>query len=161
MVDIAVQVAEMKFSSDPREVLCALSLGCSICVSLYDPQIRAGGLVVSALPDAGLARGVEASDRPFMFIDQAVPRLLQSAMENGLQPETAKIVLAGGGWIPGQTGLYDIGGQNGRKALELLGDYGLKPAHASIGGGLNRSLFLEIKTGIVLITCAGRENADL
>ena len=161
MVEILVHMAEMRFSTDTREVLCALSLGCGICISLYDPRIKAGGLVVSALPDAGLAGGVAPTDHPFAFIDQAVPRMLENAMENGLQPETSKIVLAGGGWIPGQTGIYDIGRQNGRKAMKMLGDYGLKPVHFSLGRGMNRSLFLEIKTGAVRITSAGRETADL
>lgn len=161
MTDIVVDVAEVEFSRNPKDVLCAPSLGCCIGVSLYDPQARVGGVVICALPDATSVQSVAAEDHPFLFIDLAIPLLLEKAVENGIQPEKSKIVLAGGGRISGQAGQFDLGRQNGSKALEILDHYGLKPTHESIGGGLNRSLTLEMRTGTVRITSAGKEIAVL
>ncbi|MEJ2040066.1 MAG: chemotaxis protein CheD [Desulfosarcinaceae bacterium] len=161
MTDIVVDVADARFSRDPKDVLHAPSLGCCVSVMLYDPQVKAGGLVICALPDAGIAESFEAEEHPFMFIDLAIPRLLEKAVEIGIQPEKSKIILAGGGTISGQAGEFDIGRQNGRKTLEVLDHYGLRPTFESLGGGLNRSLSLEMRTGTVRISSAGKEIATL
>jgi chemotaxis protein CheD len=161
MTDIVVDVADIKFSRNPKDVLRAPSLACCIGVSLYDQEARGGGLVISALPDSGAAGSTTADNHPLMYIDLAIPRLLEKAIENGLQPSMCNIVLAGGGRISEQAGELDVGRQNGRKALEILDHYGLKPTHQSLGGRLNRSLTLEIRTGTVRITFADKEIAVL
>ena len=161
MTDIVVDLADMRFSQSPREVLRAPSLGACIGLALYDPRAKVGGLAVCVLPCADPTRQTEAGDSPILYTDLAIPRLLEQAVDKGIEVETAKLVLAGGGQLPGLTGAFDLGRGNRVKALEVLDHYGLKPALESLGGGLNRSLSLEMRTGTIRVTCGGKEVAAL
>lgn len=161
MGDIFVDVAGMKFSCNPKEILHARSLGCCIGLSFYDDSVKCGGIVICVLPNSGTEMGPSAEDRPVMFADEAVPKFLQKAVEKGLQLEKSKIVLAGGGQIACQNDAFNLGKQNAQAVMEILDHYGLQPTFKSLGGSINRSMSLEIKTGAVRITAAGKEIAAL
>lgn len=154
---VVVNVAEAAFSQDSRETLHAPSLGCCACVSLYDPQAKAGGVVICVLPDSSQAGTIDPADYPFMFTDLAITTFLHKAVEKGIQPDKATIVLAGCGQISGQSGDFDLGRHNAGMALAVLDQFGLVPANRHVGGALNRSLSLEVRTGLTRITARGRQ----
>ena len=53
-MNIVVGVSDMKVSKDPESVLVTHSLGSCIGVAVYDPIVRAGGLLHFMLPDSTL-----------------------------------------------------------------------------------------------------------
>jgi chemotaxis protein CheD len=156
-----VDTADLKFSANPDEIIEAPSLGSCIGLSIFDPQIKAGGVLISILPDSTEIRTVSADDHPCMFADSAVVLFFQTAIEQGIRPERSKIVLIGGGQMFGQEGDFNLGTRNVQAAVDAIAKLGLKPTHQSTGGVINRSMKLHIKTGKISISVAGEEIEQL
>ncbi|MCP4747506.1 MAG: chemotaxis protein CheD [Desulfobacteraceae bacterium] len=154
---VQVVKANIKFSQNKNDVLTATSLGCCIGVSLFDYQVSLGGLLISILPYSKKAQRVYVEENPFMFVDLAIPYFLKAAMEKGMQPESIKIVLAGAGRLGLRQSPFDVGTMNSQSALASLEQFGLKPVYQNIGGRLNRSMQLELKTGTTKVLAAGEE----
>jgi chemotaxis protein CheD len=96
-----------------------------------------------------------------MFADTGVPAFLEAAGAFGLSPGQAKVVVAGGGQMPGQSGESDIGGRNSLALEGLMTDRGWHPHHRSVGGKLNRTLKLEIASGKNRIQIPGQTMEEI
>ena len=161
MAITVVDVADIQFSNRPDDILEVPSLGACIGLWLYDPTINTGGVVVYILPDSSEIQSRKTEALPYMFADTAILYFLEAAIEKGIRPERSKRVIVGGGQVLGQTGNLDLGARNGRAALDTLAKLGLPPTHQSIGGVVNRTASLHIKTGMVHISAAGEEIEQL
>ncbi len=69
----AVNLSEMKVSSNPAETLVAFSIGSGIGVAVYDPVSGIGGVLNFMLPDSTKANGIDPEKVPLMFADTGVP----------------------------------------------------------------------------------------
>ncbi|NNF98863.1 MAG: chemotaxis protein CheD [Desulfobacteraceae bacterium] len=155
MKRITIDVADMKISNDEDEILIAPSLGSCVAVSAYDPQIHAGGLIICMLPVSSEIEVSQIREQTFMFADTGLPAFFKAVEDFGFSMEQLKIVIAGGGQILGQKGDCDLGTRNCDSISRILASLELVPTHQSIGGSFNRTLELEIKTGIATISIAG------
>jgi chemotaxis protein CheD len=156
MNETIVDVADMKLSKDKDEVLVAPSLGACIAISVHDATVPAGGMLIFMLPELREVNFPGAANLPFMFGDMGIPAFLDAAYQFGIVKERMKLVLAGGGQLAGQTQGSDIGERNCQIAKKILTQAALNPCQAKVGGAINRTLALEIGSGLNHIRIAGQ-----
>lgn len=161
MGKIIVEVADFQFSDNPNDILVVPSLGSCVGLMIFDPTIKAGGGVVFVLPDSSEIQNPKLEEKPYMFADTAIINFFQEAIEKGIHLEQSKRVLVGGGQVLGQAGEFNLGIRNSRAAWDTLSKLELEPTHESMGGAINRSAALHIKTGMVHISVAGKETEQL
>jgi len=157
----AVNLSEMKVSSNPTETLVAFSIGSGIGVAVYDPVSGIGGVLNFMLPDSTKANGIDPEKVPLMFADTGVPFFIKALFEQGAQPDRMKVVIAGGAHILDQTGIFNIGQKNCQALKISLAIYGIKIQHEDIGGTSSRTLRLEIGSGCSCIKIFGQGDVKI
>jgi len=153
-MDIIVGVGDMRVSNNPEVVLATYSLGSCIGVCLYDPLARVGSLLHYMLPESSID-AAKARSAPFMFGDTGIPLLFRESYKLGAKKERLRVVVAGGGEILDQKGLFNIGQRNYTLLKELFGRNLVKIDFEDVGGNVNRTLKLEVGTGITWLKTSG------
>lgn len=77
-----VGISEMKVSSKPDDIIVTYSLGSCVGITIYDPELRVGGMAHCMLPISRLDPQ-KAKENPIMFTDTGVPALIQAVMDMG------------------------------------------------------------------------------
>jgi chemotaxis protein CheD len=149
-----VGIAELAVSNDPEEVLATYSLGSCIGLAIYDHHAKVGGMLHFMLPTAKLDLH-RAKKRPAMFADTGVALLFKKAFQLGLRKERTRVAVAGAASILDESGYFHIGERNLKALIEIFSKNGIKIHAQSVGGHVNRSLFLEIATGRTWIKISG------
>ena len=157
----AVNSGEMKISRNPAETLVAFSIGSGIGVSVYDPLIKAGGVLNFVLPDASTMPVAKAQRHPFMFADIGLAAFLNALLDIGVQIENLKVVLAGGAQIMDQTAQFNIGHQNHRAVMSFLKDHNMAIHYEDIGGLSIRTLRLDLNNGDNIIQIQGQTEVNV
>ncbi|MFH1076864.1 MAG: chemotaxis protein CheD [Pseudomonadota bacterium] len=153
-MDIIVGIADLKISNDPDVVLVTYSLGSCIGLAIYDPVAKVGGLLHYMLPDSTLNKE-KAKDRPFMFCDTGVPILFKSCFQIGAQKSRVIVKAAGGSQLMDPKGFFDIGKRNYASLRKILWRNNVLLEKEDIGGSVNRTMRLNIKTGEVSLKVSG------
>jgi chemotaxis protein CheD len=153
---IIAGVSDMKVSNDPEATLITYSLGSCIGVAVYDRAAQVGGILHYMLPDSSLHEG-KARDNPFMFADTGIPRLFKTAYQLGARKQRMKVVVVGGAQILDQKGFFNIGKRNHMALKKMFWRNNVMTDYEDIGGTVNRTVKLEIKTGDIFIKVSGSE----
>jgi chemotaxis protein CheD len=155
-VNIVVGVSDMKVSKDPESVLVTHSLGSCIGVAVYDPIVRAGGLLHFMLPDSTLD-SVKAKRNPCMFADTGIPYLFKSVYQLGGNKRRMKVIVAGGAQINDGEGFFNIGKRNFMAVRKIFWKNNVITNYHFVGGNSNRTLKIFINDGHILIkdSCEG------
>jgi chemotaxis protein CheD len=149
-VNIVVGVSDMKVSKDPESVLVTHSLGSCIGVAIYDPIVRAGGLLHFMLPDSTLD-SVKAKRNPCMFADTGIPYLFKSVYQLGGNKRRMKVVVAGGAHVNNREDFFNIGKRNFMAVRKIFWKNNVITNYHYVGGNSNRTLKIFIKDGHILI----------
>jgi chemotaxis protein CheD len=157
----AVNFGELKISRNTAETLVAFSIGSGIGVSIYDPIIKAGGILSFVLPDSSEMSSAKAQFYPFMFADTGLAAFLDLLFDIGAQAESLKVVLAGGAQVMSQVADYNIGRLNYQAVCEFLDKMKIAVHHADIGGICIRTLRLDIGDGHNHIQAPGQPEVIL
>jgi chemotaxis protein CheD len=149
---VVVGVGDMSVSNNPSITLSTYALGSCIGVAVYDPVVKAGGLLHLMLPDSSISPA-KAVAQPAMFADTGLPLLFRSL--GGLKAERARlqIVMAGGASVLTAADNFKIGERNIRAVAQWLAKHGFVVKHAHLAGTTNRTLHLEIGTGGIKMKC--------
>jgi chemotaxis protein CheD len=150
----AVRMADLVVSNNPRLVLTTHYLGSCLAVTIYDPVVRAGGLLHAMLPDSSVDP-VKAAEQPAMFIDTGIPVLFRAAYQLGAQKHRVLVCCAGGAQIMDSDGFFSIGKRNYEAFLQICQEHNLRLQAEQTGGLVSRSLFLHIATGEVWMKVSG------
>lgn len=127
-----IQSGEIGFSKT-GEVFQTV-LGSCVCICIYDPDLKMGGMIHFLLPDKSSCGNVlELTKNPLNFGDEAITALLKKFKNVGSDPARLKIYLFGGGGPIGETKNFNIGEENLKKARMLLAHYHLKIYKEKIG----------------------------
>ncbi len=153
-----VGIGEGKISKDPNDVLITHSLGSCIGLSLYDPGIRAGGLVHCMLPLSKMDPA-KAKVRPFMFTDTGSTELLQALFDLGADRRRLIAKVAGGSSMLDENGFFKIGERNYAVLRKVLWKNEILIAAEDIGGTVARTMSLNLATGATTIKSLGKEAA--
>ncbi len=155
MNKIVIGIADMKVSNDPDEVLVTYSLGSCIALAVYDPVVKVGGMIHYMLPDSNLDKQ-KAKERPFMFANTGIPVLFKSCFKLGAKKNRMIVRVAGGSQLMDQSEFFNIGKRNYAALRKLFWRNNVMIKGEDIGGNVNRTMSLNIKTGTVTLKISGR-----
>ncbi len=155
-MNIIVGVADMKVSNDPESVLVTHSLGSCIGLAIYDPVAVVGGMLHYMLPESSLD-GRKAQKNPYMFGDTGIPLLFKDVYKCGAKKNRLKVIVVGGSQILDQKGFFNIGKRNHLVLRKMFWKNNVMAGFEDVGGNVNRTLKLEIKTGQAWLKVSGME----
>jgi chemotaxis protein CheD len=153
---LIVNVSDAKVSRDPGDTIITYSLGSCIAVSLYDPIIKAGGLLHYQLPESTMD-AQKAADKPFMFADTGMKVLFDMMTSLGAVKKRLRIKIAGGAAMAMGPQGFDIGKRNHLAIRKILWQNGLFIDAEDVGGGTPRNMYLDITDGKVLVKTNSQE----
>jgi chemotaxis protein CheD len=155
-VKIIVGVADMRFSSDPEDVIITYSLGSCIGLTLFDSEKKIGGLVHCMLPLSKID-AAKAAANPYMFIDSGVTAILQTLFDLGAQRKSLVAKVAGGSQIMDDKGIFNIGERNNTVVRKMLWKNNILISGEEVGGSVPRTMSLNLATGKTILKVAGEE----
>ena len=152
---VIVGVSDMKVSKDLESVLVTYSLGSCIGVAIYDAAAKVGGLLHYLLPESKLDQK-KAMKNPYMFADTGIPALFKAAYELGAKKQRMKVIVAGGSQVMDQAGFFNIGKRNDIALRKMFHKNNVLIDYRDVGGNVNRTIKLEVKTGDAWIKVSGQ-----
>lgn len=155
-----VGVADMKVSNNLEESIITYSLGSCIGLVIYDPAVRVGGILHYMLPESSIDK-TKAAARPYMFADSGIPRLFKTAYNFGAVKQRMKIYVAGGAEILDQSGFFNIGKRNYLALKKIFLKNNVMITQQDVGGNINRTVRLEIKTGDIYVKTSGGKEVKI
>lgn len=160
MNEIVVGIADLKVSNNPEEVLITYALGSCVCMAVYDPMVKVGGLLHFMLPDSSLDRE-KAKATPGLFADTGIPFLFQSCYAYGARKKGMIVKVAGGAQILDDTSYFRMGQKNITAMRRVLWRNSVLIDGDSTGQHFNRSMQLDISNGRCILKCSDRAARDL
>jgi len=157
---IVVGISDMKVSNKPGDVLVTYSLGSCIGVVLWDPVAKVGGLLHYMLPDSSLDKD-KAQDKPFMFADSGIPRLFKETYKFGAEKSRLVVKVVGGSQIMDDAGVFNIGKRNYMVLRKIFWKNKIMITKEDVGGTANRTVSLDVATGVVHLKTSDSGEFDL
>jgi chemotaxis protein CheD len=151
---LIVDIADMKASDNPEAALITYSLGSCLGVSIYDPEVRVGGLAHFMLPLSTLD-SEKAKTRPFMYVDIGMVLFLEQMFRMGARKERCIVKVAGGSQLLDTNDIFRIGQRNHTVLRKILWKNGMLLKGEDVGGALSRTMRLELSDGRVTIKAHG------
>lgn len=151
-----LNLAEWAVTDSLQVVIGCLGLGSCVAIALHDSQAGVGGMAHTVLPDstAGRPRGEDAR-----FVDLAVPMLLREMVALGAERRQLRVHLVGGAQMLQSAAMSEraqIGARNVEAAHSALEALGLRVTSDQTGGGHGRTVWLQVKSGELVVTTAGQ-----
>lgn len=153
-MNLIVGVSDMKVSNDPGAVLVTYSLGSCIGIAVYDPQVKAAGMLHYMLPESSLDKA-KASSNPYMFADSGIPRLFKAVYELGGKKSRMRVIMVGGSHVLDQQGFFNIGKRNEMAARKIFHRNNVVIDYADTGGNANRTIRLMVGDGRCALKVSG------
>ena len=158
---IYVGVGEYAASKTPGEIVKTLALGSCVAVIILDPKNKSVGLLHIALPESSI-NWKRAVERPGMFADTGIPKLLDEIKKFGYDGKGRLIVkLAGGASIMDTNNTFNIGKRNVLAIRKILWRFRLGAIAEDVRGNISRSVSIDMNTGKVIVTSPGRGEWEL
>jgi chemotaxis protein CheD len=163
---IKVRIAEFKVAPAPA-LLKSFGLGSCVGVTLYDPELRIGGLAHILLPAWGQGKPPEAGKEgeaalpknPLKYADLALEAMHRHLLERGCAAERLQAKIAGGAnmfsflFSEAPTAAKPtIGERNVRAVRDQLKRLGISLQAEDVGGEEGRTLELDTSTGALRVT---------
>ncbi len=145
-----VGISDMKVSDNESDILVTHSLGSCIGLSLYDPEIRVGGMVHCMMPVSKLDP-VKASANPLMFTDTGVTALLKAVFDRGANRRRLIVTVAGAASLLDERGFFKIGEKNYAILRKILWKNDILISEEDVGGNIVRTMYLYMDSGRTLI----------
>ncbi len=145
---VTIGVGDLAVSNNGHVTLSTYALGSCIGVVAYDRAVQAAGILHFMLPDSNLS-AQRAADQPAMFADTGFARLMEELGGLRADRHRLRLFLAGGAAVLQGTDPFKIGARNVQVTRELVQRYGLMVSAADVGGTVNRTLHLEVGTGVL------------
>jgi chemotaxis protein CheD len=146
----------MSVSNKPDDVIVTYSLGSCVGLTLYDPEIRVGGMIHCMLPLSRIDPE-KAKKTPCMFTDTGVPKLLEALMKMGATRRRIIAKVAGAAAPLNDNSVFKIGERNYVVLRKVLWKNDILIASEQVGGTIARTLYLHLDTGRTLVKSGGKE----
>ena len=162
MSTIILGVGDLGVSNTPGDVIKTLALGSCVSVVLLEPRTRSVGMVHVALPESSIDRA-KAMAKPGYFADTGFFALLDAMKHiSCLQNEKNFIVkMVGGAQVLDPHNTFNIGKRNELALKKMLWTLGMGVQAEDVGGHISRSIAVDVDTGRIVITSAGRGSWEL
>ncbi len=151
-----IDIADMKISRDPEDILVTYSLGSCLGMAVYDPAIKIGAMIHCMLPLSKIDRG-KAEQKPYMFVDTGVPIMLDSMFKAGARKNRLKVCIAGGAHVLDNADIFRIGERNLTVLRKILWKNNMLINVQSVGGHVSRTIRLDLDYGLFTVKSDGKE----
>ncbi len=156
-----VGIGKMAVSKTPGDLIKTMALGSCVGVMLYDPKIKAAGLLHIALPDSKVAKN-KGQNRPCRYADTGIPLLLRGMSKLGCGRGRSLIVkIAGGANVLDPYDTFNIGKRNTLAIKKILWKNSLILKAEDVGGSISRTATIEVNTGRIILSSPGRSTKEL
>lgn len=147
---VHVGFGEMRFSTDPEDVLVAFGLGSCVALSLYDPLKKLAGVIHIVLPtDEG-----RNNPLPTKYADKGIRLLYDGMIEQGARKSRLIAKMAGGSSIFKHNypvSKMEIGARNVEAVLEALQGLKIKVSGQDTGGKCGRTFRFFVGSGKAVV----------
>lgn len=143
----------MRIGQKP-DLLVTEALGSCLCLTVYDPASRSGGLLHAMLPLSKI-NPKKAAINPFMFVDSGIPELFRALSENANRKDEWLVKAVGCGNPMGSREVFKIGERNYRVLREMLLKEGLCLTAEDVGGTISRKVDLDLSSGRTIVYSNG------
>jgi chemotaxis protein CheD len=157
---IVIGISDMKVSNSPEDVLITYSLGSCIGLVIWDPVVKVGGMLHYMLPDCNLDRS-RAEKNPCMFADTGIPKLFKEVYKFGAIKNRLVVKVVGGSQIMDESGMFNIGKRNYLALRKIFWKNRVLISKEDIGGVVNRTISLDVATGLTILKVSGRGEFEL
>jgi chemotaxis protein CheD len=154
-MNLVVGVSDMKVSRDPADTVVTYSLGSCIGIAVYDPLVKAGGVLHFMLPESALSTDQRQS-KPCMFADTGIPLLFKTLYAMGAEKRRMRVIMVGGSQMLDEKGFFNIGKRNEMAARKLFHRNNVVIDYSDTGGQVNRTLRLDIGSGQIRLKISGQ-----
>ncbi len=155
-----VGISDAKFSLSHDDTIITYSLGSCIGASFYDPYKRIGGMIHLMLPDSSIESG-NPKLNPYKYADTGIPMMLRQLTHFGANPKHLIVKVAGASQLLDDKNIFNIGKRNLEAFTRILYDYSLSIFKMDVGGGINRTITLNIANGILYLRNSKQEYKEL
>jgi chemotaxis protein CheD len=152
---IVVGVAEYAVANQAQITISTYALGSCVGLVAYDSSVKSGGLLHLMLPESSLSPE-KASAQPAMFADTGIPALFNALAGVRAQRSRTKLYMAGGASVLSGPDSFKIGERNIIAVKKMLSVYGCSLVGSEVGGTVNRTLHLDVGTGMLTIKLPDR-----
>ncbi len=149
-MNIVVDIADYAVTGDCRATLITHSLGSCIGVTVWDPEVRVGGMIHYMLPESSLSPQ-KAKANPAMFADSGVPALFRAAYELKAVKKRLVVKVAGGAQLLDDNGIFNIGKRNYVMLRKMFWKNNILIDGEDVGGSVSRTVRLNVDTGRVML----------
>jgi len=156
MAKITIGIADMKASADSADILTTYCLCSCIGLSFYDPVSRVGGILHYMLPSDSI-NPLKGETKPYMFGSTGIPRLFKACYQLGAEKKRLVVKVAGGGQVLDENGMFNIGKRNYAFLRKILWKNNVMIDAESIGGSINRTMYLRLSDGQVMVKVSREE----
>jgi chemotaxis protein CheD len=154
---VVIGVGDLAVSNNNQVTLTTYALGSCVGVVAYDPVAHAGGLLHLMLPDSSISKD-KAVSQPAMFADTGLPLFLRELTGVKAERHRLKIYLAGGACVLSGPDTFKIGERNAVAVKAWLAAQGLRVQGTDLAGTVNRTLHLDMSTGILTVKLPDRSD---
>lgn len=152
---VVIGVGDMAVSNSETVTLSTYALGSCVGVVAYDLEAHAGGILHLMLPNSKISPQ-KAVTQPAMFADTGLPILFRALAGVRADPSRLRLFLAGGSSVLNGSDPFKIGERNSRAVDAYLKAEGYKVVGQDLGGSVNRTIHLEIATGLITLKLPDR-----
>ena len=154
---IILGIGDYGITQNPNEVLKTMALGSCVAIIIMDVQTHMIGMAHIALPDSRVNKS-KALEQPGYFADTGIATLLKKMKARGMKNSRSKLIvkLVGGSSMIKNNSSFNIGKRNILAVKKVLWKYGMGAKSEDIGGFISRTVSVDAKKGVVLIT--GHDN---
>jgi len=157
---VIVGISDMRIGNKPDDVLITYSLGSCIGVVLWDPEVKVGALLHYMLPDSSIDKD-KAVSKPFMFADKGIPQMFKEIYKHGAKKSRMKVYVVGGSQVMDAAGMFNIGKRNQMVIRKMFLKNNVMITKEDVGGDVNRTISLDVGTGVVRMKVSGKGEVTL
>jgi len=150
---VVVGISDMAVTNSQSVILSTFALGSCVGVVLFDPLVKAAGLIHIMLPVAGESR--QKTHSPYMFCDTGLPLLVKEAIGLRVVKRRAVCALVGGASVNSAKNFFHIGSDNVAAVEAFCRTEGLRIAYKDTGGHINRTVHFNVGTGRLTVKKPG------
>lgn len=151
---IKVGMADLSIAKEPH-ILTTLGLGSCVGITLYDPQLKIGGLAHVMLPDS---TQIKNNENKAKFADTAIEVLLQLMINEGARKNRIVAKIVGGAHMFEFKNVDDImriGTRNVTSVIQNLNERRIPIIAQDTGDNYGRTIELYTSTGVLRVKTIG------
>lgn len=159
MKQIRVNIAEFAVSAGPV-TLATIGLGSCVAIVLHDPRAGVGAMAHVLLPNEALSTN---HDLPGKFASSALPAMLTRMRELGARDGIGARIVGGSSMFSSllPTGALPLGTRNITAARAACLAHGVPIVGEDVGGSHGRSVYFDVKQGVLLVRSLAKGDVSL